>query len=387
MTGYYITQWDNNEKGMYSGPAKKINAQVKGIRESGLEVKLVCPNHKLRNPSKLAKIWGQIYSRLPFTEAKKYEDYVPIRMPDISKISHSDFIYIRFWWGDYPFGKSIQKLRKQNPNAIIFLEFPDYPYLMKAPGINYLYMRIKDVNCSKKYKRYVDYMVTMSHEKTIYGVPTIHMYNGVDVRRIPKRVPMKKDSSIVLGIVANIQKAHGIDRIIKGLGIYYKKRQAENVLLYIIGGGPELENLKKLSHAYGVENHVVFWGFKYGDELDQIFNEIDIGVDFLALFRDNIEVSSSLKSREYLARGIPVMSAAYLDVCEDFNFNHLLKIEPNETPININRVVDFYHEQYKDGPKKVIDDIRSFAYEHVDAKKTMMFIKEILDRKISTKPL
>lgn len=383
MTGYYITQWDNDEQGMYSGPAKKINAQIKALRESDLQIKLVCPHHKLRPVSKMMKIWGQVYSRLPFTEAKKYEDYVPIRMPNISKIRNSDFLYIRFWWGDYPFGRAIQKLRRQNPNAIIFLEFPDYPYLMKAPGLKYLYMRIKDINCSKKYKKYVNYMVTMSHEKSIYGVPAVHMYNGVDVDKIAKRIPSKQNNTIVLGIVANIQRAHGIDRVIKGLGEYYKKDHNEDIYIYVIGGGPELELLKKLAKEYGIENKVVFWGFKYGKELDQIFDEIDIGLDFLALFRDNIEVSSSLKSREYLARGIPVMSAAYLDVCEDFNFKHLLKIEPNDTPIDMDKVVEFYHDQYKDGAEAVVEDIRKFAYDHVDTTKTMMFVKSILEEKHS----
>lgn len=384
INGFYITQWSNDEKGLFPGPAKKINAQLMAMRSYGHNVTFIGNEHKLERVSFLKKIIGMIYSRLPFTAVLKNPDYTPNVLPDISNVINADYIYIRFYWGDYPFGKAIRRLRKQNAKAKIFLEFPDYPYLGKVKGIRFGYMRLKDKFCSRIYKKNIDYMVTMEYVDSIYNVPAVHMYNGTDTSKIKVRT-YEDDNQIGIGFVATTQKAHGLDRLIMGMKDYYSKSKdvISDIVLHIAGGGEELNNIKILVKNLGLEDRVKFYGYLFGDELDRLFDKIDIGVDYLSPSRDQIKVSSSLKTREYLSRGIPIITGAYLDVCMDNHFKHLLVVEDDDKPINVDSIIEFYNKEYINGFEPVIQDIREFAINNVDVKSTMKFLNEIVKEDIN----
>lgn len=380
IKGFYITQWNNDEKGRFPGPAKKINAQLKAMQLYGYNVTFLGNSYQEREASFVNKLKGMVYSRLPFTAVLKNSDYSPNVLPDISGVVDADFIYIRFYWGDYPFGQAVKKIRKQNPNAKIFLEFPDYPYLGKARGAKFMYMRLKDKFCSRIYKNNVDYMVTMEYVDSIYNVPAIHMYNGIDTSRIKMR-SFKCDDQIDIGFVATTQKAHGLDRLVLGLREYYARPNSafKNVVLHIAGGGEELGNIRKLVAECKLEDKVFFYGYLFGEQLDALFDKIDLGIDYLAPSRDGIKVSSSLKTREYLSRGIPVITGAYLDICMDKKFQYMLVVEDNDNPIDVGKVTEFYIETYKNGFENVIKDIRKFAIDNIDVKSTMKFLKDVLD--------
>lgn len=380
--GYYITQWSSAEDGFYPGPAKKINGQIKALRSYGLDIVYVGRDRNLKRQSVsvIKRIAMQIYSRLPFTEVLKDPDYTVVKMPDISNVRNADFLYIRFWWGDYQFGKAMQRLREQNPSAIIFLEFPDYPYRQKALGIRNYYMILKDRNCSRKYKGNIDYAVTMDRVESIYGIPVQHMYNGIDTERIKKKQPLtKQDKTINIGFVATAKKSHGIDRLIKGMRQYYNQKEKNYLVkLILVGGGSAMESFVKYAEECNMDQYVEKYGYQFGNQLDYICNSFDMAVDYLAIHRDGYEISSSLKSREYLARGIPIITSAKVDICEDFGFKHILSVESSEMPIDINEIIEFYEEEYKDGQEAVVDDIRAFAEEKVDMKVTMQFVPQKL---------
>ena len=109
------------------------------------------------------------------------------------------------------------------------------------------------------------------------------------------------------------------------------------------GGLPVLVNyLKKLVESYGLEERIKFFGNKEGIELDNLFNESDLGIGTMAIHRKKVKYSSSLKHREYVLRGIPLLLSG-----EDrglLNYEEIiLKVEENDSPIDIYNLISKFN--------------------------------------------
>ena len=106
--------------------------------------------------------------------------------------------------------------------------------------------------------------------------------------------------------MANLSFWHGYDRMIKGLYNYYQNNNNFPVFLKFIGDGPEKQKLMFLVEKLKLQQYVSFKGKVDGKELDVHFDGMHIGIDVLGMFRRGFNESSSLKAREYCARGIPL---------------------------------------------------------------------------------
>lgn len=71
--------------------------------------------------------------------------------------------------------------------------------------------------------------------------------NGIDLNEIPVIDPPKFEKELHLIGVANVAYWHGYDRVIKGLWEYYRKTPGKKVYFHIVGDGPELPRLRKLT--------------------------------------------------------------------------------------------------------------------------------------------
>ena len=69
----------------------------------------------------------------------------------------------------------------------------------------------------------VDRIYTYSEDNQIWGIPTICSSNGIDFDLVSIRKVEKKRESINLIAVAGLAKWHGYDRILRGMGEYYKE--------------------------------------------------------------------------------------------------------------------------------------------------------------------
>ena len=63
-----------------------------------------------------------------------------------------------------------------------------------------------------------------------------------------------------------------------------------------------------------LEEYVFFYGSQAGKELDLIYDKADAGLGFFGLYKDKMSTISSLKSVEYLAKGLPVISGCVEDI-------------------------------------------------------------------------
>ncbi|MEG2800123.1 MAG: glycosyltransferase, partial [Erysipelotrichaceae bacterium] len=197
---------------------------------------------------------------------------------------------------------------------------------------------------------------------------------SVKMRRVKKDVK----SSIHFGIVASIQPVHGIDIFINSIQSYYKSGGKRNLVFDIVGGGTEEKKLIKLVNLLGLNKRVVFHGFKFDEELESLYDVIDIGICELAPERRNYSLSSSLKSREYLAKGLPIIASVDIDIFNDKPFDYFLKLNSNNSLIDIRKCIDFYDSIYVNNEEaiKVATDIRKFAIDNIDMSEV---IKPILN--------
>ena len=82
----------------------------------------------------------------------------------------------------------------------------------------------------------------------------------------------------------------------------------------------------------------------FGEKLDEIFNQCCFSIGSLARHRSGITVIKTLKNREYATRGIPFI---YSEQDDDFdNQPYVLKSEPNESPIDIQSILDFLSQHH-----------------------------------------
>lgn len=175
--------------------------------------------------------------------------------------------------------------------------------------------------------------------------------------------------------VAEIHYWHGFDRLIAGLGRYYKDAPSYRVYFHLIGdffGERERKEIFSLIRQYALEKYVILHGAKHGKELDELFEKADMGIGSLARHRSGITSIKTLKNREYAARGIPFV---YSETDSDFEKKpYIIKAPADESPIDIARLIDF-RRQVKDTPETIRNSIENLSWEN-QMKKVIGFIDE-----------
>jgi hypothetical protein len=192
-------------------------------------------------------------------------------------------------------------------------------------------------------------IVTFSDAERIFGQRTIRISNGVDMDSIPLHQYQKpSDNSIHLIGVAEVHYWHGFDRLIAGLGEYYKTtRHPRQVFFHIVGGVWKSEmydsmhapGFSELMDKYGIWDKVIFHDQLFGEQLNTVFNQCCFAIGSLARHRSGITAIKTLKNREYATRGIPFI---YSEQDSDFDQQpYVIKAVPDESPIAIQQIIDF----------------------------------------------
>ena len=278
--------------------------------------------------------------------------------------------YVRYGMSNKKYIEMLKKMREVG--ARIILEIPTFPYDLECShSIKNELIKLFDLRYRMKLHDYVEKVATFSQDREIFGIPCIHIVNGICVGGIPVRCPVAAPDQIHLIGVATMAKFHGYDRLISGLAKYYREGGNRDVVFHLVGDGKELPNYRKSVKDLHLQDHVIFHGFQSGKALNDLFNLCSIAVMSLGLHRINIHLASSLKSREYAARGLPMITSCKIDVFPE-DYPYLLKIPEDDSPVDIETVIRFHDKIYREKTEKdVIGEIRAFAERHCDMERTM----------------
>ena len=333
-----------------SGISKKIHNQVKGLRENGHDVRL-CYYGFADNCHRCRYIDDKVimdYGKGKWAGIRQRLDYQCIY--DYCVNEKIEFVYARCFQNANPWLiRFFRKLKQAGVHAVT--EIPTYPYDSEFVGFpleTRLGLKIDQLFRRQLYAQ-MDAVVTFSDAKEIFGQRTINISNGVDFDSIPLHQPssINHPSTLHLIGVAEVHYWHGYDRLIAGIGEYYKNGGRRDVFFHIVGGvGPSemydsihAPGFVELMEKYKIKDRVLFHGQLFGQQLDDVFNQCQFAIGSLARHRSGITNIKTLKNREYAARGIPFI---YSEHDSDFDTqSYVLKAPADESPISILSIIDF----------------------------------------------
>ena len=374
----------NKKKGIYircgsktgfAGVQKKINDQI-GAFSRIYDMRDIVVEKADTNAvrSILWRVPGGSFGR-------RYTDAIE-EIEEFSGHKELKLIYIRQQPFDKAFVMFIKELRTIYSNAKILMEVPTYPYASELLHNSTMWpWYFKDLVYNKRIGKFLDRVVTYSKDDMIFGVPTIQTMNGINVESIRlAETEVSNNDTIRMIAVAMMQPYHGFERLIKGLESYYKNSPSRRVELVMVGYGSELSYYKDLTEKCKLSDIIEFKGKLIGEELDAAYNGCDIAIGSMGGYKIGIEVFSSIKLGEYLAKGLPVITGARTLVFDKCGHDFNLEFPNNDSEIDVNKIVDFYDRIYvgKD-KKKVRTEIRQLALENIDVSVTMKSILDYLE--------
>lgn len=346
----------------FSGITKKIRYQVKGLKENGYDVRL-CYYDFTEDGHRCRFVDDEVirdYGTGNWAAFRQRMNYNCIY--DYCVREGIQLVYARSFMNANPWLICFfKKLRKAGIHAVT--EIPTYPYDKEYNRNTFWQMRLTlkiDQLFRNSLYKYMDAMVTFSDAKEIFGQKTINISNGVDFDSIPLHHSQQSNPNTSLSSVnsplnligvAEVHPWHAFDRVVAGIGEYYRVRTEKHevrrdVYFHIVGGVYPSQMNKyfvPLIEKYQIKDKIIFHGNMFGEQLDDIFNQCQFAIGSLGRHRSGITVIKTLKNREYATRGIPFIYSE-----QDSDFDHqpyVVKAPADESPVDIQQIIDFYYSR------------------------------------------
>ncbi len=357
MNGLYF--WVGGDVNDSSIIARKIKNQIKSFQEAGYNIRFVGVENRRNSIENIKWFLPHVYN---------YTQNEMVHAFDVIDVNNYGFVYIRMPTASPPLIDMLKRLRSGNSNIKIIMEVPTYPVVGERQGLR----KIVDYygeSTRKKLHLYVDRIVTFSKDDYIWKIPTIKTVNCADLDSISRKKVCNNGDRINVITVSSYDYWHGYDRFLRGMGEYYKNESRKNIIYYyIVGEGVEISKYKKIVKDYHLENYVAFVGERFGDQLNEIYDKCELALDSMGRHRSHIYYNSSLKGKEYCAKGLPIISGVSTELDDKKDYPYYMRVPANNSNINMKDVIDFYskiycHEKSKD---QIANEIRAFAKANFD---------------------
>ena len=329
-----------------TGVEKKLMDEAKYYKDNNIDIYLLnnkkdgFANHiaykKITNYFSMPPWLSYLYVRL-FT-FKIIDKIVPL--------SEYDKIYLRYPLMDL----SALSFSKKYGDKLITQHHTKELEEIQAYKINTLFKMFQYVleKCLAPYFfKPIDGLTAMSNEIISYEKKRLHFKkrtyrfsNGIDIHKFTMKVPPLFTDVFHVAIVASQYSPwHGLDRLLGSLkhydGLEYK------IHVHIIG---EFSSKEKVLMDACASNQLVTihtHGKLFGKQLDEVFDQTHMACDSLAMYRLDMHESSTLKSKEYIARGIPYLySAADEDMREIEDY--LYDVGNDDTLLDFKEIIKHY---------------------------------------------
>jgi hypothetical protein len=335
---YLTTVNKDNDPGVY----KKIRQQAECFSRFGYTVSLVYYSQ------------GEFYCNdVPIAGYKKNlinnlieRILYPAALQKIIKSFRFDVIYVRKSFINRGFLNSISEARRNGTCCI--LEIPTFPYEKEIRGLIKQMLYQYERYCSKRAKNSIDLIVYCGDWfGSIWGCNTICISNGFDVNSVPinngRYLTLDQKQcveSISFVFIANISPWHGLERMLKSLFEYSSIVSGLDVYLNIVGEGESISEIKQIVQDLAIGRWVTFHGILDDDGIKAVVEKSDIAVGSLGMFKSGITKASTLKAREYAARGLPFILGYEDPAFMSANFVYLVKND--ETIFSLSEIIKWW---------------------------------------------
>lgn len=195
--------------------------------------------------------------------------------------------------------------------------------------------------------------------------PAIAISNGIDNQSVEftKFKPYHKPKNFnIIFLASTAAPWHGLERIIDSLNNYSGDTK---ITLHIIGN---------FNQRFDCNAEIKYYGVLENDKLDEVMTKMHTAISTMALYYKKMNEASALKTREYIARGIPFIMA-YNDtdlMAHPPEKKFFLQFPNDDSPIDFNKVIDFVKEiNEKYQPGELSAYMRSYAEKYLDWKVKM----------------
>ncbi|MBR9700053.1 glycosyltransferase family 4 protein [Candidatus Woesearchaeota archaeon] len=148
--------------------------------------------------------------------------------------------------------------------------------------------------------------------------PAVFLSNGIDLKSFTPKKSYPKRKGLLLLHVGRISFEKNIDTIVKAVEICVKTEK--NIHLHVVGGGPALDSLKKMTEERKLLQYITFHGRVDNKKLKHLYQESDAFVTASPMETQGIVIL------EAMASGLPVIGVrkyAIPDLVKD-HFNGFL---------------------------------------------------------------
>jgi len=325
---YFIHWLDGIESGVF----KKVISQIKLWQNESHDVKLF--------------VFTQSESKLNFDLKKN-------KFTETEVINYKNNLF-RFFNGYNVFSK----IEDYNPDILYFrdtiLDISLYKLLTKyvsivelnsiefneinKHSIKYYLLKISNILKFKKINGVVSVSeeINKYYKKNFKKINNIVIANGIDLKNynfyksdIDNNNNNNKVEVVFIG--TNNQKWHGVEKI---LYIAEKKSEWD---FNIIG-------FQKSDFNSTIPSNVHLYGFLSKNEYVKIISKCNVAISTISLYKKNMNEASPLKSREYLAFGLPTIIGYYdTDLKNDFNFVCNIGNYENNIIDNLSKIEEFVY--------------------------------------------
>ena len=308
----------------------------------------------------------------------KNDKMIPVQINNIlleikEYLENSEFCYVRFELLRHKNYKKILDICMKCGTKII-TEIPTFPPYQES---------LARVRAKKKERKYLgalktligaafvvfdmyriakfsDMVCIVADDYKFKKTKTIRIENGVNIRKNPY-VESRKHENINVIAVSNFAVWNGYDRAIEGIKKYKDTNPKIKVNLIFVGPLANAPELQKRVDELSLHDCIEFTGALSGSELDVQYGRADMALGALGNHRRKVFANSSLKAKEYAARGmIMVLSDAEGIEKEILESSYVVKSD--ESPIDFSAIVAWYTKiQDK---KKMRDTIHEYAVAH-----------------------
>lgn len=157
--------------------------------------------------------------------------------------------------------------------------------------------------------------------------------NGVDIAARAVNAHWVVHAGLTFVCAGALGPWHGLDRLLQGMAAV----PGDDSRLLVVGDGPELPRLRSEAAALGLADRVSFMASAGGADFDRVMARADVGVASLGEHRRGGAALSPLKTRDYLARGMPVLFAGDdPDLRGDLPFT--FRLADDDSPVDVPQV-------------------------------------------------
>lgn len=212
------------------------------------------------------------------------------------------------------FGMNFDSLLKWNPDIVYlrqYIYFPAMRKLFRYPTVleintddrtekknglskvKYIYHRITRNVIYRKADGFISVTRELGERYREYGKPTLAIANGIDLSLYEVHPPVVKQKPELVFIGTPGIKWHGVEKIHTLAEIF------PEWLFHIIGSEP--------AEGQSCPPNIQYHGYLVNEEYRSILDRADCAIGTLSLYLNNLNEASTLKVREYLACGIPII--------------------------------------------------------------------------------